>query len=37
VLIEINPEPSEFTASADVRVPLGAAEAFALIEEELCR
>ena len=27
-LIEINPEPSEFSADADVRVPLGAAEAF---------
>ena len=36
-LIEINPEPSEFSADADVRVPLCAAEAFDLIEEELCR
>jgi NAD-dependent deacetylase len=37
VLIEINPEPSEFTAAADVRVPLGAAEAFDLLEKELSR
>ena len=36
-LIEINPEPSEFTAAADVRVPLGAAEALDLLEKELCR
>ncbi len=36
-LIEINPEPSEFTADADLRVPLGAAEAFDLLEKELSR
>jgi NAD-dependent deacetylase len=36
-LIEINPEPSEFTADADVRVPLGAAEALDLLEKELSR
>jgi NAD-dependent deacetylase len=36
-LIEINPEPSEFSADVDVRVPLGAAEAFSLIEEEFRR
>jgi len=35
-IIEINPEASEFTASiSDLHVPLKAAEAFALIEEEL--
>jgi NAD-dependent deacetylase len=36
-LVEINPEPSGFTADADVRVPLGAAEAFDLLEKELSR
>jgi NAD-dependent deacetylase len=36
-LIEINPEPSEFSADADVRVPLGAAETFGLLEKELSR
>ena len=36
-LIEINPEPSEFSADADVRIPLGAAEAFDLLEKELSR
>jgi NAD-dependent deacetylase len=36
-LVEINPQPSEFTADADVRVPLGAAEAFDLLEKELSR
>jgi NAD-dependent deacetylase len=36
-LIEINPEPSEFTADADVRIPLGAAEGLTLIEEELSK
>jgi NAD-dependent deacetylase len=34
-IIEINPVPSEFTADADVRIPLGAAEAFDLLEKEL--
>ena len=34
-LIEINPEPSEFTADADVRVALSASEAFDLLEKEL--
>ena len=35
-IIEINPEPSEFTGSvSDIHVPLKAAEAFGLIEEEL--
>jgi NAD-dependent deacetylase len=36
-LIEINPDPSEFTVDAEVRVPLGAAEAFDLLEKELRR
>jgi NAD-dependent deacetylase len=35
-IIEINPVPSEFTVDADVRIPLGAAEAFDLLEKELC-
>ncbi len=34
-IIEINPVPSEFTADADVRIPLGAAEAFDLLDKEL--
>jgi NAD-dependent deacetylase len=35
-IIEINPEPSEFTASvSDIHLPMKAAEAFRLIEEEL--
>jgi NAD-dependent deacetylase len=35
-IIEINPTPSDFTADADVRIPLGAGEAFDLLEKELC-
>jgi NAD-dependent deacetylase len=35
-IVEINPEPSEFTGSvSDIHLPMKAAEAFALIEEEL--
>jgi NAD-dependent deacetylase len=35
-IIEINPEPSEFTASlTDIHIPLKAAEAFGLLEKEL--
>ena len=34
-IIEINPLPSEFSADADVRIALGAAEAFDLLEKEL--
>jgi NAD-dependent deacetylase len=34
-IIEINPVPSDFTSDADVRIPLGAAEAFDLLEKEL--
>jgi len=35
-IIEINPEPSEFTGSiTDIHIPLKAGEAFGLLEEEL--
>ena len=35
-IIEINPEPSEFTASiTDIHIPMKAGEAFGLLEEEL--
>jgi NAD-dependent deacetylase len=36
-LIEVNLEPSEFTADASVRIPLGASEALDLLEKELSR